>query len=71
MAGIILGAYVNWLTHFAHDRRVAFAASAAATGLGLWAVRFKPIWDIAIGWTVLTFSFVPAVVFILVRGVVQ
>jgi hypothetical protein len=71
MVGLILGAYAIWLMHFAYDWRVAFATSAAATGLGLWAVQFKPIRGIAIGWTVPTFMFVLAMVFILIHGLVQ
>jgi len=70
MAGLVLGAYAIWLMHFAHDWRIAFAASAAATGMGLLACRITSVRGIAAGWTVVTFAFVLAVVFILVRGAV-
>jgi hypothetical protein len=70
MAGLVLAAYAISLTRFAHDWRIAFAAAATATGLGLWALRFKTVRGIAIGWTMASFGFVIAVVVILIRGVI-
>jgi len=71
MAGIILATYAIWLTRFAHDWRIAFATSVAATGLGLWACRFKPIRGVAVGWIAVSFGLVIAVVVMLIRAAIQ
>jgi hypothetical protein len=52
--GFVVAAYAVWLTLFAHDWRVAFAATALAVVLGRWAVRFSAVRQLAIGWLLLS-----------------
>jgi hypothetical protein len=70
MAGLVLAVYAVALTRFAHDWRIAFTAAVVATALGLWAVRFKIVRGIAIGWTIASFGFVMVIVVLLVRSII-
>lgn len=71
IAGVLLAGYALWLTRFAHDWRVAFAATAAAVILGLWAYRFKPIRRVVIGWTALSSAYMIIWIVLLIRVAIR
>jgi hypothetical protein len=69
--GLLVAGYALWLTRFIDGWPIVFAATLVAFGLGLWAHRFNPIRQFAVGWIVTSTVYLFAEIIILVGTAIR